>query len=198
MQIKIDARELGRFSKEIERLQRQIPQGVARGLNEGGDKVRTQVQHALQRQAGFKRYSSVTTRTRTARAFAARGDVTKAVQGSGVGQGMSYQIIVSGKASKPFEFKAEVKKGAGGGVTVWFWGEAHKFKRSFEGSGKIAGQLLMRKLGGPKDRLPTRSFDGPNLAKEAVKAEAAETFFRAAETEVAPAVLKQIAKELAR
>ena len=196
MPIKIDARELDKLIKGVERLQRQIPQGIARGLNEGGDKVRTQVQHALQKQAGLKRYSSVTARVRTARAFSEQGDLSTAVQGSGVGQGMSYQIFVSGRKSKMFEFKTVVQKGPGGGVTAWLWGEPHRFKRSFEGSGTIAGQLLMRKLGGPKDRLPTRSFDGPNLAKEAVKGEAAETFFRTANTEVAPAVLKNIAKML--
>lgn len=191
--ITVDARELDKLIKSIERLQRQVPAAIARGLNEGGDKVRTQVQHALQRQAGFVRYSSVTSRVRTARAFGEQGDLTRAVQGSGVGQGMSYQIIVSGKASKPFEFKTQVQRGPSGGVTVFFWGVAHRFKRSFQGSGRIAGELLMRT---GKKRFPVRSFDGPNLAKEAVKGEAERAFFATAETAVPDAVAKHIAKML--
>jgi hypothetical protein len=194
--ITVDARELAKLTKQIEQLQRQLPRAIAQGLNEGGDQVRTQVQRALQRQAGFKRYSSVTSRVRTARAFGEQGDVTKAVQGSAVGQGMSYQIIVSGRASKPYEFKTQVQKGPGGGVTVWMWNVAHKFKRSFEGSGTIAGQLLMRKLGGPKHRLPTRSFDGPNLAKEAVKGDSERAFYETAEAAVPDAVAKHIRKML--
>jgi hypothetical protein len=194
VQIKIDARELDKLVKEVERLQKQIPAAVARGLNEGGDKVRTQVQRALKAQTGVVRYASVTSRVRTARAFPGQADLGSSVKGSGVGEGMSYQIIVSGRPpTRPFEFKTEVTKGPGGGVTVWMWGVPHKFKRSFEGTGKIAGQLKMRKIG---PHLPLRGFDGPNMAKEAVKGKSAEAFFAAAEAEVPAAVLKHLAKSL--
>lgn len=194
LSIKIDARELKKLVAGIERLQKQIPAAIARGLNEGGDKVRTQVQRALKEQTGVIRYASVTSRVRTARAFAGQADVGTSAKGSGVGAGMSYQIIVSGKPpTKPLEFRTSVTTGPSGGVTVWMWGKAHKFKRSFQGSGKIAGQLKMRMIG---PRLPLRSFDGPNMAKEAVKDKSAETFFATAETEVPAAVLKHLAKSL--
>ena len=68
MQIKVDAHELEKLIKLVERLQKQIPGAIARGLNEGGDKTRTKVQRALMVQAGFLRYSSVTGRVRTVRA----------------------------------------------------------------------------------------------------------------------------------
>jgi hypothetical protein len=181
MQIKVDSRDLGKLVAGLERMQRQIPAAIARGLNEGGDKTRTKVQRALKEQTGVVRYGSVTSRVRTKRAFAGAGGLS------------SYEIIVNGRATKVFEFKSAVTKGPGGGVTVWMWNAAHKFKRSFEGSGKIAGQLKMRTLG---PRLPTRSFDGPNMAKEAVKDKSAEAFFATAETEVPAAVVKQMAKSL--
>ncbi len=193
MQIKVDAHELEKLVKLVERLQKQIPGAIARGLNEGGDKVRTKVQKALQKQTSLVRYGSVTSRVRTARAFGGQGDLSSVSKGSAVGQGMSYQIIVSGKPTKMYEFKTQVTKGPGGGVTAWMWGNPHKFKRSFEGSGKIAGRLVMRTTG---PRTPLRSFDGPNLAKEAIKDKSAEAFFATAETEVPAAVLKHLGKAL--
>ena len=92
-----------------------------------------------------------------------------------------------------FEFKTQVSKGPGGGVTAFLWNKAHKFKRSFEGTGKLGGQLKMRTTG---PRKPLRSFDGPNMAKEAVKDKSAEAFHVGAETNVMPAILKHISKAL--
>ena len=78
-------------------MQAKLPQAIARGLNEGGDRVRTQVQRALQKQTGLVKYGSVTKRARTARAFPAN---------------MNYSIIVSGKpATKPTEFRTRVTTG---------------------------------------------------------------------------------------
>jgi len=181
MELKIDARDLEKLVKAVERLQKQIPAAIARGLNEGGDKVRTQVQKVLQKQTSVVRYASVTSRVRTVRAFA------------GPGGASSYDIVVNGKPTKMFEFKTTVTKGPGGGVTAFMWNKAHKFQRSFQGSGKLAGQLTMRTVG---PRLPLRSFDGPNMAKEAVKDESAAAFFATAETAVPEAVLKHLAKSL--
>ena len=45
-------------------------------------------------------------------------------------------------------------------------------------------------------RLPVRGFDGPNLAKEAVKDQAAEAFFRTADAVVAPIVEKNLMRAL--
>jgi hypothetical protein len=175
--LQIDASSLKRLVRDLDRIEKRLPQAIARGLNEGGDKVRTQAQRALQKQTGLVRYGSVTKRTRTARAFPG---------------GLSYSIIVSGKpATKPSEFRTRVTTGPGGGVTIWMWGVAHKFKRSFQQ--KLKGGLRMRL---DASRLPVRGFDGPNLAKEAVKDKAAEAFFRTTAAVVAPIVEKHLARAL--
>ena len=98
MQIKFDAHELEKLIRGVEKLQKQIPSAIARGLNEGGDKTRTQVQKALQKQTGLVRYASVTGRVRTVRAFA------------GTGGASSYEIRVNGRATKMHEFKTVVAK----------------------------------------------------------------------------------------
>jgi hypothetical protein len=175
--IQIDASDLRRLQRDLDRMQVKLPQAIARGLNEGGDKVRTQAQRALQKQTGLLRYASVTKRTRTARAFAGA---------------MSYSLFVSGKpATRPAEFRTKVTTGPGGGVTIWMWNAAHKFKRSFQQ--KLKGGLRMRL---DASRLPVRGFDGPNLAKEAVKDQTAQAFFRTTAAVVAPIVEKQIARAL--
>jgi hypothetical protein len=175
--ISVDASDLKRLIRQLDRIQAKLPQAIARGLNEGGDKVRTQTQRALQKQTGLTRYGSVTKRTRTARAFPGA---------------LNYSIIVSGKpATRPAEFRTRVTTGPGGGVTIWMWGVAHKFKRSFQQ--KLKGGLRMRL---DASRLPVRGFDGPNLAKEAVKDQTAEAFFRTTSAVVASIVEKQIARAL--
>lgn len=113
MKITVDGSGLKKLIKEIGRLQAKLPQGIARGLNEGGDKVRTQVQRALHRQTGLVRYRSVTERVRTARGFAEQGDLNSMVQGSSIGQGIQYRIIVTGKPTRADEFRTRVVKGPG-------------------------------------------------------------------------------------
>jgi hypothetical protein len=175
--ISIDSSDLKRLIRQIDRMQAKLPQAIARGLNEGGDRVRTQTQRALQKQAGLLKYNSVTKRARTVRAFPG---------------GLNYSIIVSGKpATRPAEFRTRVTTGPGGGVTIWMWGVAHKFKRSFQQ--KLRGGLRMRL---DASRLPVRGFDGPNLAKEAVKDATAEAFFRTADSLVAPIVEKNLMRAL--
>ena len=175
--ISIDASGLKRLERALDRMQAKLPQAIARGLNEGGDKVRTQVQRALQKQTSLVKYSSVTQRVRTTRAFPG---------------GLSYSIIVAGKPpTKPPEFRTRVMTGPGGGVTIWMWGAAHQFTRSFQQKYRLG---LRARLGAARDKI--RGFDGPNLAKEAVKDQAAEAFFRTAAAVVAPIVEKQIMRAL--
>ena len=191
MRFEIDTRDLAKLTRLIDQMEKQFTLAIARGLNEGGNKVRTQVQRALKEQTGLLRYSSVTSRVRTARAFA----VGEAKSGIGPARGasLSYSIIVGGRSTKVYEFKTKVKTGPGGSVTAWLWGNPHQFKRSFQGSGTIAGQLRMR-VG--KEHLPLHSFKGPSLAKEAVKDKSAAVFFATTEAAVAPAVLKHLGKLL--
>jgi hypothetical protein len=192
MRINIDTRDLAKLTKLIERMETEFPLAIARGLNEGGDKVRTQVQRALKTQTGLVRYSSVTSRVRTARAYATGNGALSGI-GPSRPASLSYAMFVSPKSTKIFEYKTKVKKGPGGGVTAWLWGAAHVFKRSFAGSGELAGKLKMRT---EKGRLPLRSFKGANLAKEAVKDASAEAFFSTVETAIAPAMFKHLMKLL--
>jgi hypothetical protein len=175
--VSIDSSDLKRLIRQLDRVQARLPQAIARGINEGGDKVRTQVQRALQTQTSLVRYGSVTKRVRTARAFPG---------------GPSYSIVVSGKPpTKPAEFRTRVTTGKGGGVTVWMWGAAHKFKRSFQQKFKLG---LRMRLGAAREKI--RGFDGPNLAKEAVKDQSAKAFFDTTAVVVTPIVEKNIMKAL--
>jgi hypothetical protein len=175
--LQIDSSDLKRLVRDLDRLQARLPQAIARGLNEGGDKVRTQAQRALQKQTSLVKYASVTKRVRTVRAHPG---------------GLSYSIVVAGKPpTKPAEFRVRVTTGKGGGVTIVMWGRAIKFKRSFMQMFK--GGLRMRLAGA---RLPIRGFDGPNLAKEAVKDQTAEAFFRTTDAVLAPIVEKHLARAL--
>jgi hypothetical protein len=176
--LSIDAKQL---NAELKRLRTRIPLEIARGLNEGGDKVRTQTQRTLQKQTSLLRYNSVTGRLRTARAFPEQ-------QGDDLG--MRYVLTVDGKPTKPHEFRWRVETGPGGGVVIRMWGADHKFKRSFMEKDHPGALGLRARLG--KERLPLRSFDGPNLAREAVKEESARTFLESAETLVLPMIEKRL------
>lgn len=175
--IQIDSSDLKRLVRQLDRIQAKLPQAIARGLNEGGDRVRTQTQRAMQKQTSLVRYSSVTKRVRTTRAFPG---------------GLAYSIIIAGKPStKPTEFRTRVTTGAGGGVSIIMWGVVHKFKRSFRQKYRLG---LRARLGAARDKI--RGFDGPNLAKEAVKDEVARAFFDTTAAMVALIVEKQILRAL--
>ena len=162
--LKIDASGLKGLEKQLDKMAAKLPLAIARGLNEGGRKVRTKVQHALQKQTSLVKYSSVTSRVRTARGFAGQGDTSSVAKGSGVGQGISYQIIVSGKpATKPREFKTTVKLGPGGGVTIVIWQSPQVqavVSEATEGG-------LRARLG--KERFPIRGFDGPTWQRRPLR-----------------------------
>jgi hypothetical protein len=51
--LSIDSSNLKKLERELDRMSAKLPRAVARGLNEGGDKVRTQVQRALQKQTSL-------------------------------------------------------------------------------------------------------------------------------------------------
>lgn len=181
--------DLERMLGGLKRQESRVLRAIAEGLNEGGDKVRTQVRRAMREQTGLLRLKSVTSREGNIRATIPAGAAPAGVH---LAFGLAYTIIYRGKpATKPDEFKKSVKRGPGGGVTVWLWGVAHKFKRSFQQ--KFKGGLRMR-LGGPRE--PIRGFDGPNLAKEAVKGQVAATFQAQAATLVRPAIEKRLARAL--
>jgi hypothetical protein len=162
---------------QLRQWQAKIPGAIARGLNEGGDKVRTQVQHALWRQTGVKRYSSITSRVRTVRAFPGK---------------LSYQIIATGKGMKISEFPLRVTSGPGGGVTANVWGIGHLFQRSFQIAGRAGDSGLRARLG--PARKPIRALYGPALPKEIGKAESAATFYATAAAVIPATIMKHLMK----
>ena len=157
-------------------------QSISQGLNEGGDKVRTQVRRAMREQTSLMRLNSVIKRQATIRAFPGR---------------LAYSILFKGKPhTRPDEFAYKVKTGPGGGVTVTMWGVAHRFQRSFQIAGMSGSFGLRARLS--KDRLPIRGFDGPNLAKEAAKEDGlvATTFMSLSPILVPPTIEKRLARLL--
>lgn len=154
---------------------KRFPAAIARGLNEGGDLVRTQVQQSLWRQTGASKYKSITSRVSTIRAF----------DGS-----LGYSIVVKGKPTmKLNEFKVSV---TGKGVDAKTWGVDHLFARSFFLSGK--GNPYKARLG--KARLPIRGLLGPNLAKELSRGDTPKRFILYSRLLVPPAILKHLTKAL--
>lgn len=175
---RVDVASLKReLDRELICLSAKIPQAIARGLNEGGNKVRTQVQHALQRQTGLVKYRSVTSRLLTISASPGKLD---------------YQIIAKGRPAIPIkEFR--VKRGPHG-VVAFPWAKEHDFKRSFVGSGGRVSGAFMARIG--KERFPVRRLFGPSLAKELDKDQSAEAFNSGASAFVPPAIEKHLDKLL--
>ena len=182
--------DLDKTAAALAKLSGRVQLAIARGLNEGGDKVRTQVRRAMREQTSLVKLQSVTKRSSTIRAFpgAPRSGIGPVAAGS-----LSYTIVFKGKPStRPEEFAYSVKRGPGGGVTVRMWGGAHKFQRSFQIAGHSGASGLRARLGA--DRFPVRGFDGPNLAKEAVKGKVAETFMTLSPVIVPPIIGKHLGR----
>lgn len=150
-----------------------VPTAIARGLNEGGDRVRTQVQRALKQQTGVKAYSSITKRIRTNGAAAGR---------------LAYVIHAMGPGIPIKEFP--VKASAHGPVTANVWATPHTFKRSFKSS--VRGLLLARKSDDKYAEI--RVLYGPNLAKELHQGIVPAVFLHSAQLFVPPAIMRSLAK----
>ncbi len=174
-------------SPGLQKLEGRIGVAIARGLNEGGNKVRTQVQRALKTQAGVTKYASITSRVRTAPAAAMMAPK------SGIGPvrpgRLSYAIIAMGPGIPIREFPVHV---TAHGVDAKTWGVDHLFKRSFAMKGKPIATALRARLG--EKRLPIRRLYGPNLAKELGQGAALQAFTVSAAAFVPPAVMKHLLK----
>jgi hypothetical protein len=168
---------------DFARLAARIDAAIARGLNEGGDKVRTRVQRGLKEQTGVKAYRSITSRMRSTRAFAEGSRIA----GSS-GPAMTYAIIATGKGIPIAEFPVTVTLK---GVDAKTWGVDHLFKRSFRE--KDTGKLRAR-LG--KSRFPIRALYGPSLPKELGQGDIPAIFYAAVAEFVPGAVAKQVARAL--
>lgn len=161
--IKVDFRD-GKGGEPLRRfvaMQALIGPAMADGLNDAGDKVRTQVMRAAWAQTGLKQYKSVTSRFRTAPAYA----VSRRGLVGPLRARMSYTIHAMGPGIPIKEFT--VRRMAKG-VQASPWGVGRVFARSFQQRGSDgwkAGAFFVRK---GAERKPFRPIYGPNLAKEMV------------------------------
>ena len=196
MLIRIDSGALKRLADRMGRMHGdgRLHRAITEGLREGGDKTRTAVRRALVQQTGVKAYKSITSRTRS---FADHN-------------GLRYTIVGTGKGMKIAEFPTRGTRGPGGGVTSHPWSVHHKFKRSFVGTGKLAGRLLAR-LPGPRKEVwkaggmygvhkvkmqQFRGLYGPSIAKEIGQGQSASAFFAGAETFVLDRIIVRVGRAL--
>jgi hypothetical protein len=170
--VRIDGSDISRLGRDFAKIQARLPKAIARGLNQGGERVRTSVQRALKERTNVKAYKSITSRMRTTRAYEAS---------------LTYQIIATGKGIPIEEFPLTVVKGQGGGVDAKTWGVDHLFKRSFRE--KFTGKLRARTS---SSRVPIRKLYGPALPKELGAGEITSLFYSAAAELVPPRVIAMV------
>ena len=170
--VRFSGASLDTFVAKVAALGAEAPVEMARGLNDGGDIVRTQVRRALKEQMGVTSYGIVV-------------DHTGAIPASP--SGLVYKITGSGKGLPIKDFP--VSASPGGPVTAMPWGVSHTFTRSFKTT--KAGRLLARR---GASRLPVRSLRGPSPAKELVKAESLATFEAAVPAIVEPTIMRRLVR----
>lgn len=207
IRIRIDDRQLRNLLKRLERSRARWPEAIREGLNQGGDKVRTEVRRVLQVQMGTKTYRAITSNTRTVRATA---------NGSGLwsigGGGYAYQIIGSPKPIKIEEFRIQSRGPkrlgdwrdqsrvsgrfgpikAKGSVVAAPWAVSRAFKRSFDLVGK--GLVAIRPASAGKGG--RRLLYGPTVAKEMLQGETPRAFTRSAARHVPPIILARLGRSL--
>lgn len=195
-EIKIDVRDeaLRRFANQLGALGDGLAKTVmARALNHEGDKGRTQVKRTLVKQTGI-RYGKINEAVKTVRAtrmtleyrIEARGEETNlnlfgARDRSGLRMNLKGADV--GKAQQ-----ADQKNRSG--VSAAPWGRRMIFKHSFIVPA-YGDRVYIRTEKG--SRFPLRQVFGPNIARELVKAETAETFRKGS-----AGIADRIAHEIAR
>lgn len=160
----------GRFGSSIR-------QAIREGLNEGGDKVRTDVRKALQQQTGAKTYRAITSRTRSIKA----------------GGALQYVIIGSGKGLPIKEFRTQIRRGTGGGVVSEPWNVSRQFQRSFALKGQGADGYRARTT---SKRFPVRKLFGPSIPKEMMQGAIPSVFVLSVGAQVLPAIEKRLVRAL--
>ena len=204
MQLHIDASGLLLAATRFRNFKPLVHRAIREGLNQGGDKVATDVRKALWKQTGVKQYKSILSRTRTIKAVdGGSGNWNMAGHVSAGGSDFAYQIIGFGKGIPIKEFKVGVRTGAGGGVVANPWGVSHQFKRSFKTKG---GRLLARlpdkvsewtdKSGKRHRRAALRGLYGPSIAKEIVQGAVPTVFLLSAASQVEPAIRARLVRAL--
>jgi hypothetical protein len=157
---------------------------MSRALNHEGQKAMTQIKRALAKQTGMK--------------YGDLSNFTRAVPASP--STLSFGIRVSGRETNIAAFGG---RQTAAGVSAAPWGRRQLFAHAFMASAVKGAQglseataeggkmLAFMRLG--RSRLPIRPIFGPNIAREALKGEAKETFEKAA-----PAVLDRLGYEIQR
>ena len=170
IEVKFSGASLDTFVCKVAELGADAPVEMARGLNDAGDIVRTQVRRALKEQMGVTSYGIVV-------------DATGSIPASP--SGLVYKITGTGKGLPIKDFP--VSAAAGGPVTAEPWGVSHTFTRSFKTTRQ--GRLLARR---GSARLPVRALRGPSPAKERVKDQSLATFEAAVPGIVEPTVMRRL------
>ena len=166
--VHVDLAGIRQFAAAVAKLgDGRVAQVAREGLQEGGDKVRTQVRRALKVQTNVKRY----------------GVIVANVPGRLAGP-LQYIISASGKGLPIQEFPYSVP----GPVEASPWAVSRTFKRSFRQ--RYKGGLRARLS---SKRFPIRSLYGPSLPKELIKDQSAAAFFKGS-SEVLQAIEKRVAR----
>lgn len=162
--------------REFARKTQQLAGGAARvelrrGLQDGGNKVRTLVRRALKEQTGVVRYGLIVERVTSYIADGA-GEIT-------------YNITTRGKGLPIKEFKWSVP----GNVQAMPWNVSHLFARSFRT--KVKGLLRARTT---SKRFPIRALYGPSLPKELVRDKSLDAFEKGVRTIVSASIAVRMAR----
>ena len=161
------------FEAAIARLGEQAAtRAFNRALNSEGNKVRTQVRHALRQQTGAKA-ALISSETRTIRSSFAN---------------LSYKIKARGDYLGLSHFSP---RQFGYGVRAKPWGRWQRFESAFL-VGSLANNAFVRE---GRARLPIKKMFGPAIPKEMVR-DAARDAFEAAQPEVLAEATRQIGQLL--
>lgn len=163
------------------KVQKVVQLAVARGVNEGGDKVRTQMRRYLKQDTNVIKYESINRRTKEA----GKG-YNRATPGR-----LVYTIEATGSGMPIYLFPV---RDTGHGIDAKTWGVDHLFKRSFAIKGKGMNGLRARLPKG--EEIAIRGLRGPSLSKELMHAKTTQIFSEAAQIHVPPAVRKYLLKML--
>ena len=150
----------------------QAPLEVARGLNDGGNQVRTIVQRTLKDQMGLAKLSDVIKVVRTVPASPDH---------------LRYEITSSKGGMNIQDFNAIATPA---GIQAHVWGIDKTFKRSFVSK---SGFMLART---GASRFPVRRLYGPAPYKELIKGETLAAFDRSVPLLVEPIVMRRVVKLL--
>ncbi len=175
MKVAYSGTRLADYARQIAQLGAQGELEMARGLNDAGKIVITQVRRALQGQMGVLKYATIVAATNAIPAVPGRLNA------------MQFDITASRKGLPIKNFAVSVSHGSS--VTASPWGTARTFERSFMTS--VRGLLLARR---ESSRLPIRGLRGPSPSKELVRDQSLKTFEAAVTGVVEPVIVRRLAR----